>query len=175
MSLHWKFNSFFSLVCVTQGRLSINYFVIKLFFDSDRTFRLAHTFFVTDLVWVFLFCFVFFFWFRMWLILTSFGSLPCVVFSSKRGHGCIVNICIFIHLAAEFNMCERSIFCHHFCRRINKTVHENLVAVKLIIVLWGRNPTLWLQTCLFPNFLFFFLLLYNSTLKPWVVSLYCPF
>ena len=49
-----------------------------------------------------------------------------------------------------------------------KTVHENLVAVKLIIVLWIRNPTPWLTYL--P--IFFFSLLYNTTLKPWIVSLY---
>lgn len=45
------------------------------------------------------------------------------------------SICILFHLAAEFNLCERSIFCHHFAVGNNKTVRDKFrMFVELVLV-----------------------------------------
>ena len=166
MSLHWKFNSIFSLVFVTQGRLSFNYSVIKLFFHSDRTFRLAHTFFCNR------FCLGCFFFLVQNVAYSDelwFAALCSVIVPSEV----MVVLSTFVSLSIlqRNSICVKDrFFAIIFAVGLIKTVHENLVAVKLIIVLWIRNPTPWLTNL--PIFFFFFSLLYNPTLKPWVVSPY---
>ena len=50
------------------------------------------------------------------------------------------SICILFHLAAEFNLCERSIFCHHFAVGNNKTVRDKFrMFVELVLVSYSTR------------------------------------
>lgn len=79
------------------------------------------------------------------MMLTWFSVLCGIVLTSEV----IVvffSICILFHLAAEFNLCERSIFCHHFAVGNNKTVRDKFrMFVELVLVSFILYPALALK------------------------------